>query len=127
MNQIEATDNLWVAVDEYLLGTVVDAGDAPRASIRLVLENGQTVTVSASAEALRKLPGDCVGKRRLLHVVAEQHLGTGRLRNVRLIRVEEYSPSYDEAALDDFVAKGTEAWRDVPDAAAWVRDLRGGE
>jgi hypothetical protein len=120
-------DNLWVAVDEYLSGTMAEVDRGLRANVRLVLENGQTVTVSASAEALRKLPADFVNKRSLLHVVAEQHLNSGRLRNVRLVRVKEYSPSYDEAALDRFAAKGREAWRDVPDAAAWVRDLRGGE
>ena len=36
-----------------------------------------------------------------------------------------YAPSYDEAALDRFAEKGREAWRDVPDAAAWVREIRG--
>ena len=34
---------------------------------------------------------------------------------------------YDEAALDRFAEAGRLAWADVPDAAAWVRQLRGGE
>ena len=38
-----------------------------------------------------------------------------------------YAPVYDEAALDRFAARGREAWRDVPDAVAWVRELRGGD
>jgi hypothetical protein len=45
---------------------------------------------------------------------------------VQLIALEEYAPVYDEAALDRFAERGREAWRDVPDAAAWVREQRGG-
>jgi hypothetical protein len=32
---------------------------------------------------------------------------------------------YDEEALDRFAAAGAIAWADVPDAAQWVRELRG--
>ena len=37
-----------------------------------------------------------------------------------------YAPSYDEEELEAFIEKGSRAWADVPDAAAWVRELRGG-
>jgi hypothetical protein len=30
-----------------------------------------------------------------------------------------------EEALDRFAARGAKAWADVPDAAEWVRELRG--
>ena len=33
---------------------------------------------------------------------------------------------YDEAALERFIEAGRKAWADVPDAAAWVRNLRDG-
>lgn len=122
----DAVEEPWVAVDKYLFGTVVDMGGVSRANVHLVLESGQTVIASASEEVLRELPGNHLYKRNLLHVVAEQNLGTGRLRNIRLIRFEEYSPSYDEAELERAIEKGTQAWADVPDAAAWVRELRGG-
>jgi hypothetical protein len=49
--------------------------------------------------------------------------------NVRMAEgsyIEDYSPGYDEAALDRFAEAGKKAWADVPDAAAWVRELRGG-
>jgi hypothetical protein len=36
-------------------------------------------------------------------------------------------PAYDEDALDRFAAAGAIAWADVPDAAQWVRELRGWE
>ena len=62
----------------------------------------------------------------LLQVRAEQHFRTGELRNVQLIAFVDYQPAYDEAALDRFAEKGEQAWADVPDAARWVRELRGG-
>jgi DEAD/DEAH box helicase domain-containing protein len=34
-------------------------------------------------------------------------------------------PGVDEPALDRFAEAGREAWADVPDAAEWVRELRG--
>jgi hypothetical protein len=34
---------------------------------------------------------------------------------------------FDAAALEKFIEVGTKAWADVPDAAAWVRELRGWE
>jgi hypothetical protein len=62
----------------------------------------------------------------LLHVRAEQHYRTGDLRNIQLISFVDYQPAYNEEALDRFTAKGAAAWADVPDAAQWVREVRGG-
>jgi hypothetical protein len=38
-----------------------------------------------------------------------------------------YAPSYDEKEFEDAIEKGTRAWADVPDAVAWVRELRGND
>jgi hypothetical protein len=38
----------------------------------------------------------------------------------------DYRPVYDEEAMRRFEEEGTKAWADVPDAAAWVREIRGG-
>jgi hypothetical protein len=38
----------------------------------------------------------------------------------------DYRPVYDEEAMRRFVEEGTKAWADVPDAAAWVREIRAG-
>ena len=63
--------------------------------------------------------------RQLLRVKAEQHFKTGELRNVRLIEFVRYRPRFDQEALDRIAAEGAKAWADVPDAAQWVRELRG--
>ena len=40
---------------------------------------------------------------------------------------ENNKPRYDEEALNRFAEVGRRAWADVPDAAQWVRQLRGWE
>ena len=62
----------------------------------------------------------------LARVEADQHFKTGALRNYRLISFEDYQPGYDEAALNSFAEAGRVALADVPDAAGWVREMRGG-
>lgn len=37
----------------------------------------------------------------------------------------EARPLTDDAAMKQFVEEGTKAWADLPDAAAWVSELRG--
>lgn len=117
----------WVAVEKYLFGEVLDMGGAQRANIHLRLErSGKTLIVGASQGYLRDQVENRLYHKVLLHVRAEQHFQTGELRNIQLISFVDYQPVYDEEALNRFAAKGAEAWADVPDAAKWVRELRGG-
>ena len=43
------------------------------------------------------------------------------------ITSEAHQPRYDEGEFKRMVAKGTQAWANVPDSAAWVENLRGGK
>lgn len=115
----------WVAVEKYLFGQVLDMGGAQRANIHLRLEKGgRVLLVNASQGYLRDLIENRLYHKALLHVRAEQHFRTGDLRNIHLISFVDYQPGFDEEALNRFADKGAEAWADVPDAAAWVRELR---
>jgi hypothetical protein len=62
-----------------------------------------------------------------LHVEAVENTKTGELKNIRLISFIGIGPSYDEAELAAAIEKGTKAWENVPDSAAWVRSIRGDE
>jgi hypothetical protein len=114
-------------VEKYLFGRVVDMGGTQKANVHLVLEaTGKTVIVSSSEEFLRDQEQNRLYHMVLVHVRAEQHTGTGEFRSVRLIDFVNYDPSYDEEGLERFIEQGTQAWAGVPDAAEWVRKLRGG-
>lgn len=116
----------WVAVEKYLFGEVMDMGGTQRANIHLKLDRGgKTVLVGASQGYLREQEENRLYHKALLHVRAEQHFRTGDLRNIQLISFGDYQPTYNEEALDQFAAKGATAWADVPDAAMWVREVRG--
>ena len=116
----------WVSVEKYLFGEIVDMGGAQRANIHLKLSrNGKTLLVGAAQGYLREQVENRLYHKALLHVRAEQHHRTGELRNIQMISFADYRPIYDEEALERFAARGAEAWADVPDAAQWVRELRG--
>ena len=117
----------WVVVEQYLFGRIVDMGGAQKANVHLALEGtGRILIVGASEDFLREQKHNRLYRKALLRVRAEQHTRTGELRNVRLLDFEDYDPGYNEQELAKFIEEGTKAWADVPDAAAWVRDLRGG-
>ena len=117
----------WVAVEKYLFGQVVDMGGMQKANIHLKLERGgKTLLVGASQGYLREQVENRLYHKALLHVRAEQHFRTGDFRNIQLIAFVDYQPAFNEEALDRFTAKGAAAWADVPDAAQWVREVRGG-
>lgn len=102
-------------------------GGAQKANIHLKIgRNKRIIRICTNQGYLHDQTQNWLYRKALLHVRAEQHFRTGELRNIRLIEFVPYQPVYDEAALDRFGADGSQAWADVPDAAAWVREVRGG-
>ena len=117
----------WVKVEKYLFGTVTDMGGATKANVHVRLdETGDVVIIGTDQGYLREQQQNRLYHKVLVRVSAEQHHKTGKLRRLRLRSFEDYEPHFDEAALTAFVTAGTRAWADVPDAAAWVREQRGG-
>jgi hypothetical protein len=118
----------WVKTEKYLFGTVMDMGGAQKANVHIRLEDsGQILRIGSSQDYLREQQQNRLYRKVLVRVECDQHFRTGELRNPRLLSFEDYEPSYDEAALDRFAEAGRRAWADVPDAAAWVRELREGQ
>jgi hypothetical protein len=118
----------WVKVEKYLFGTVMDMGGAQKANVHIRLdESGEILRVGAIQGYLKDQEENRLYHKVLILVKAEQHYRTGQLRNLWLVSFEDYQPGYDEAALDRFAEKGRSAWSGVPDAADWVRKLRGGD
>lgn len=118
----------WVQVEKYLVGEVQDMGGATSANLHLRVDGVKgLLKIEASQNYLKKQEKNRVYQRVLVRISAQQHHKTGTLRNLRLISFEDHAPAYDEAALERFTEAGRLAWADVPDAAAWVREQRGGE
>jgi hypothetical protein len=54
-------------------------------------------------------------------------IGPKKGHESRVAQEDAPPPKYDQDELKEFIEEGTKAWADVPDAAAWVRELRGGK
>jgi len=116
----------WVAVEKYLFGKIVDIGGEQKANIHLKLDKGGKTLIIGTSQGYLHDQTPKIYHKALLHVRAQQHHQTGVLRNVHLISFVDYNPTYNEEALDRFATQGEKAWAEVPDAAAWVKGLRGG-
>lgn len=120
-------EEVWVHVEKYLHGKVIDLGGKTKANVHLEVEGGGTLMVAASQDLLAKEEQNHLYRPALLHVTAEENLLTGALRNLRLLAFEAHQPSYDDAEFQRMVERGTRAWADVPSSAEWVETLRGGK
>ena len=119
------TEDMWVYVEKYLYGNIVDIGGSPNANVHLKLENGVTLIIAATQKLLAQGEQNPLYRPALLHITAEENLITGKLRNYKLLEFDAYQPSYDEAEFNLMVERGTKAWADVPDATEWLEALRG--
>ena len=115
----------WIPVELMLLGELREAG-GEKANIHVRLrDNPKPVIVAVDWELLARETLPFAGEK-LMRVSAERNERTRQLRKLRLIEFVPYKPSFDEAAFAKMTDAGAKAWQDVPDAAAWVREQRGG-
>jgi len=116
----------WVAVERYVVGTVVDMGGTTAANVHLLNEDtGKRLVAASSENFLREQKENYLYRKMQIHVAAQENVKTNELRDVRLISFVGKGPSYDEAELEAAIAKGTKAWEHVPDSVAWLKGIRG--
>ncbi len=116
----------WVQVERYIRGEIQDLGGATKANAHVKLPDGRTLKVTAERDVLRDDTVNRLYKLAMLRIKAEYNVLTRDLRNARLVEFVEYVPTVDEEELVRLTRRGANAWRDVPDATAWVDELRGG-
>lgn len=117
--------DIWVNVEKYLHGKIVDWGGKTKPNVHLELATGKTLTIESSQHLIAEEQQNLVYKLALLHVTAEESLVTGDLRNLRLLAIESHQPEYDENEFNQMVERGTKAWSDVGNVADWLESLRG--
>jgi hypothetical protein len=117
--------DIWINVERYMLGTITDMGGINKPNIHFVLNSGMPLVVATDKSKIAKEDRNWIYREALLHVKAEENLSTGELRKVTLLNFEEYDPQYNDADFLAMTLKGEKAWADVPDASAWVDEIRG--
>lgn len=116
----------WVQVERYIRGEIQDLGGSTKANAHVRLPDGSTLKVTADRQVLRDDSVNRLYKQAMLRIRAEFNVFTRELRNATLVEFVEYAPRVDEDELARLTRRGAQAWKDVPDATAWVNELRGG-
>lgn len=119
-------EEIWVTVEKYFYGRIVDLGGKKKPNVHLELEGGGTVTIAASQDMLAEEEHNRLYRQALLRVSVEENLITGATRNPSLLGFENHQWGFDEREFEELVRIGTRAWADVPNATEWVEELRGG-
>lgn len=119
-------EEVWVTVEKYVHGKVVDLGGKTKPNVHLEMDDGTVLVVAASQKLLAQEEQNRLYRLALLHISAEENLLTGAIRNPSLLAFEAHQPAYDDAEFQLMVKRGTTAWSDVFNATDWVEDLRGG-
>ncbi len=91
------------------------------------LPDGKSIPVEAERDVLRADKINRLYKPAMVRIAAEYNVVTREYRNARLIAFVEHDSKLDQKDLDRLTLRGAKAWRDVPDASAWVEHLRGNE
>ena len=115
----------WVQVERYIRGEIENLGGAKHPNAHVRLPDGRSLTVSTERELLRNEKDNRLYKTVMLRIRADYNVLSGELRNARLLQFVEYANDVDEAQLKRLRKRGSEAWKDVEDPAAWVDELRG--
>ncbi len=124
-SNFHSAEDVWIQVEKYLHGKVIDIGGKRTVNVHLELEEGMTLKIQATQEQLAQGEQNRLYRPALLHVMAEENLLTGQLRNHKLLDFVDYQPNYNETSFNKMVARGTQAWADVTDATDWLQTLRG--
>ncbi len=117
----------WVRVERYFRGEIEEIGGHTRSNAHVRLPDGKTLVVDAPREFLRDDKVNRLYKPAMLRISAEYNVVTREYRQARLIQFVEQDSRPDEQGLRRLMERGAKAWADVPDAGAWVDDLRGGD
>lgn len=115
----------WVQVERYIRGEIQDLGGASKTNAHVKLPDGRTLKVTAERAMLRDDTQNRLDKVAMLRIKAEYNVLTRELRNARLVEFVKHATEVDEEQLARLTRRGAIAWKDVPNASAWVDELRG--
>lgn len=117
----------WVRVERYLQGEIFDIGGLSHANAHIRLPDGKKLLVETEREVLRSDKSNRLYKPAMVRISAEYNVATREYRQARLIEFVEHDDKLDEKEFERLTQRGAKAWRDVPDASAWVERVRGND
>lgn len=115
----------WVRVERYVRGEIEDLGGAVTANAHMRLPDGKRLKVDTDRAVLRDDKTNRLYKPAMVRITAEYNVLTREYRKARLLEFVEHDTRVDERELDRLFQRGAKAWQDMPEASAWVDELRG--
>lgn len=119
---------LWVDAEFYLYGELTNAGGKSSPNIHLDTEEFGTLRIATDKGYLKGTDKNLLYKKFGLRVTGKQNLQTFEMDRNSLTFVDlfDYDMEYSDAYLDSLMKKAAPAWKEVPDADAWLEEIRGG-
>lgn len=115
----------WVRVERYVRGEIEDLGGSVKANAHIRLPDGKLLTVDTDRSFLREDKINRLYKPAMVRIRAEYNVVTREYRGAQLLEFVEHDSRFDEREFARFTERGARAWKDIPDASAWVEALRG--
>jgi hypothetical protein len=120
-------DNEWVSGEFYFYGDITNMGGKTNPNVHVSVPGLATFKIQTPRDTLAQYDHNPLYKPLGVRATGRQNIATGEIDSGSLAFVEfiDYSPDYDEKYLDSLINKAQSSWADVPDADAWLRELRG--
>lgn len=119
----------WVDIERYVIGEITDWGGTQNPNVHIRLRNSrETIIVASTEEQIREQRENLVFHKAIVHLRAKQNPKTGDVdkSSYKLLALRAYKTDVEDIRLQQLFEKGAKAWAQVPEAAAWVEELRGG-
>ncbi len=118
---------IWIDVERYVVGQIVDLGGAHAANVHLRPRNQKEILIiSADAAELEKHDKNLIYHDAIAHVKYKQNVRTKETDEYKLLSLRPYAKKADDSRLQELFKKGAAAWADVTNPGEWVDKLRGG-
>ncbi len=123
----ERDEKLWVDAKFYLYGELVDAGGKSSPNIHLDTKEFGVLRIATEKEFLKNADANLLYRSFGLRAAGRQNLRTFEMdrNSLTFIELLDHNPEYSESYLDGLLRKAAPAWEAIPDAEAWLEEIRG--
>lgn len=122
------SESIWADAEFYFYGKITSMGGKEKSNIHIATEDLGVVIIQTDKEYLEHLENNPLYKAFGIRAIGKQHSETGEIdkSNLKFIELIDYHPMYNEDYLKKLRKKAKKSWIGKINAAAWLKDLRGG-
>jgi len=120
------TDDVWMEVELYLYGEVVDAGGKEKANIHVAVPKQGVFIVQTPRKTIAELKESIIYKQYGLRVLGKQNMSTGEVdrNSVQFLELIDHQARFDKDYLNQLRKKAA-PWIKGIDPDAWLNEIRG--